>query len=81
MNILDKLNKEGKTIIVVTHDPELARDYASTIYSVRDGKVEYIERRTNGKWKKEMISCKNWCSNLLEVTIKRFINDKWEEMK
>ncbi len=42
MNIFDKLNKNGKTIIVVTHDPEIAKRAKRIIY-LRDGKVEREE--------------------------------------
>ena len=57
MDFLTRFNNEGKTIIMVTHDPDLAREHAKTIYSIRDGKVEYVEKRTNGKWKRTTISC------------------------
>jgi putative ABC transport system ATP-binding protein len=52
MTFLNKLNNEGKTIIIVTHNPELAREHAKTIYSMKDGKVESFEKKVNDKWKK-----------------------------
>jgi len=52
MNFLTDLNKEGRTIIVVTHDPEIAKNYAKIIYSLRDGKIECVEKKSGGKWKK-----------------------------
>jgi len=52
MDFLTDLNKKGRTIIMVTHDPELAEKYARTIYSIRDGKVEYIKKKIKDKWKK-----------------------------
>ncbi len=52
MNFLTELNKKGRTIIMVTHDPELAREYARTIYSIKDGKIESVEKLVSGKWKK-----------------------------
>jgi len=52
MNFLNKLNDEGKTIIIVTHNPELAKKHAKTIYSVKDGLVESVEKIVQGKWKK-----------------------------
>ncbi|GBE20381.1 macrolide export ATP-binding/permease protein MacB [archaeon BMS3Abin17] len=59
MKFLDNLNKKGKTIIIVTHDPELARKHAKIIYKLKDGKVECIERKIKNKWKKQpMKSCK-----------------------
>ena len=48
MEFLRKLNKEGKTIIMVTHQPDLAEAYADVIYWLRDGKVEKITRYKNG---------------------------------
>lgn len=36
MNILESLNKEGKTIIMVTHDPDLVR-YATKVIYLKDG--------------------------------------------
>ena len=47
MEFLRKLNKEGKTIIMVTHQPDLAEAYADIIYWLRDGKVEKITRPNN----------------------------------
>lgn len=48
MEFLDKLNKNGKTIIMVTHEPELAEAHAKTVYWMRDGKVEKTTRKGNG---------------------------------
>jgi len=50
MKFLNNLNNEGKTIIIVTHNPELAREHAKTIYSVKDGKIESFEKKVKGKW-------------------------------
>jgi len=41
---LIKLNKQGKTIILVTHDLEKAK-HANKIIRLRDGKIESIRRR------------------------------------
>jgi len=48
MEFLQKLNKEGKTIIMVTHEPELAETYADVVYWLRDGKVEKTTRHKSG---------------------------------
>lgn len=48
MEFLQQLNKEGKTIIMVTHEPELAESYADTVYWLRDGKVEKVTLRKDG---------------------------------
>ena len=39
MDVLKKLNKEGKTVVMVTHDPDLAKEYAHTVYWLKDGKI------------------------------------------
>lgn len=39
MDFLEKLNREGKTIIMVTHDPDLAKKHADIVYWLKDGKI------------------------------------------
>ena len=51
MEFLTKLNKEGKTIIIVTHASEISEKYANTIYWLKDGKVEKVTKRVGGKWR------------------------------
>ncbi len=46
LDFLEKLHKKGKTIVMVTHDANLAQKYAEKVYWLKDGKVEKI---TNGK--------------------------------
>ena len=53
MQFLDDLNKKGTTIIMVTHDPELGKKHAKTIYMIKDGKVDCYLEKINGKWNKE----------------------------
>jgi putative ABC transport system ATP-binding protein len=48
LDFLQKLHKQGKTIVMVTHDQDLAQKYAEKVYWLRDGKVEKV---TNGKRK------------------------------
>jgi putative ABC transport system ATP-binding protein len=50
IEFLKKLNEKGKTIIMVTHDPDLAKEHTRLIYWLKDGKIEKITRKTNGKW-------------------------------
>jgi ABC-type lipoprotein export system ATPase subunit len=38
MDILKSLNRQGKTVIVVTHDPKIA-SYSDRIIRIRDGEV------------------------------------------
>jgi putative ABC transport system ATP-binding protein len=42
MHLLTELNAEGTTIIMVTHEPDIA-DYAKNRLHMKDGKVEKIE--------------------------------------
>ncbi|MEK6873325.1 MAG: ABC transporter ATP-binding protein [Nanoarchaeota archaeon] len=51
IEFLEKLNNEGKTIIMVTHDANLAMKHAKTIYWLKDGKVEKVTKKVSGKWK------------------------------
>jgi len=49
MHFLDKLHKQGKTIIMITHEPELAEHHAEVVYWLRDGKLERITKKKFGK--------------------------------
>jgi putative ABC transport system ATP-binding protein len=50
MNFLDKMNKEGKTIIMVTHDPELAQKHADVIYWLLDGKLNKVTKKVGKRF-------------------------------
>ncbi len=51
MDFLSDLNKKGKTIIMVTHDPARAESHARKIYWLKDGKVEKVTRKVGNSWK------------------------------
>ncbi len=52
MDFLEKLNKEkGTTIVMVTHDPEVALEHSRKIYWLKDGKIEKVTEKVKGKWK------------------------------
>ena len=51
IDFLEKLNKQGKTIIMVTHEAELAKSHAKKIYWLRDGKVEKVTKKIGKSWK------------------------------
>jgi len=51
MKFLEEFNKKGKTIIMVTHDPEKAFNHARIIYWLKDGKIEKVTEKIKGKWK------------------------------
>ncbi len=40
MALLDELHAEGRTVIIVTHDPEIAHRHANRILYIRDGVLE-----------------------------------------
>lgn len=52
MSLLHKLHKAGTTIVMVTHDPEIAAHTQRTIH-LRDGLVEQVVK--NGKRKKKAV--------------------------
>ena len=43
MNLFERLHSEGNTIIVVTHEPDIAAR-AQRVISIRDGQIEKDER-------------------------------------
>ena len=53
MKFLNELNEKGRTIIMVTHDSNLAHEHAKTIYSLKDGKIEFVSKRHENKWVKQ----------------------------
>ena len=50
MEFLEKLNREGKTIIMVTHDPDLAEKYADVVYHLLDGKLDKVTKRVGKRF-------------------------------
>jgi putative ABC transport system ATP-binding protein len=44
MDIFTKLNKEGKTIIMITHEPDIA-EYANRTITIKDGKIFEMQPR------------------------------------
>lgn len=50
MEFLEKLNKKGKTIIMVTHDPDLAEKYADVVYWLLDGKLDKVTKRVGKRF-------------------------------
>jgi len=48
MDFLKDLHKKGKTIVMVTHDPDLAKEHADIVFWLKDGKIENITRKQNG---------------------------------
>ena len=43
MEIFHRLNKQGKTIVLVTHDPEVAK-HAERIILIRDGEIKGVKK-------------------------------------
>jgi len=50
MEFLSKMNKDGKTVVFITHEPELALEHAQKIYWLRDGKIEKTTVKKGNKW-------------------------------
>lgn len=47
MKLLQELHREGKTVVVITHDPEIAK-YAKRVLMIRDGHVTEDARHKGG---------------------------------
>jgi putative ABC transport system ATP-binding protein len=47
MNIFKKLNEEGHTIVMITHEPDIAK-HANRIISIKDGKI-VEDKKNNAK--------------------------------
>ncbi len=45
MKILNNLNDQGKTIIMITHESELAKKYAKIIYWLKDGEISKATKK------------------------------------
>jgi putative ABC transport system ATP-binding protein len=43
MDLLDVLNKTGRTIVMVTHEPDIA-ERAKTVITLRDGLIQSVEQ-------------------------------------
>ena len=50
MDFLAKLNTQGKTVIMVTHDPDLAKEYADVVYWLLDGRLVRVTKRVGKKF-------------------------------
>jgi putative ABC transport system ATP-binding protein len=51
MSFLKELNSRGKTIIMVTHDPEKALAHAKIIYWLKDGELEKVTKKIGPNWR------------------------------
>ena len=47
LSLIEKLNKEGKTIILVTHDMNIVNEYADEVVVLKEGKVVYQGDKEN----------------------------------
>ncbi len=51
MRFLDEMHSKGRTIVIVTHDANLAQKHAQKIYWMKDGKIEKITKKSKYKEK------------------------------
>jgi putative ABC transport system ATP-binding protein len=47
MEIFQELNGQGNTIVMITHDPEVAEQAKKVLY-IRDGKILESDRKSGG---------------------------------
>ena len=62
MKILHEINAEGKTIVVVTHDMEVAKAAKKQFY-IEDGDGRIKEWKA--RW--QVYECKKWKAELLQI--------------
>ncbi len=51
MALLEDLNKQGKTIVMVTHDKNLGEKHARKIFWLKDGQVEKVTIKQGKVWR------------------------------
>ncbi len=51
LKYLNELKRKGKTIVMITHDPRLAKKYADIIFSIKDGMLDSVVKRAGNSWK------------------------------
>jgi|TARA_B100002003_G_scaffold41362_1_gene36884 putative ABC transport system ATP-binding protein len=49
IEFLEKFNRDGKTVIMVTHESELAKKYADVVYWLKDGKLDKVTKKRKNK--------------------------------
>ena len=70
INILQKLNQEGKTIVIVTHEPEIAA-YCHRVIQMRDGVIISDQRKQVEKNSVKVVSVDdNLVNNILSKSAK-----------
>lgn len=68
MSLFKKLNEEGITIVLVTHEPDIA-NWANRIIKIKDGQIYHdeVKIKTQDKPERQKISIRNAFINLFEV--------------
>jgi putative ABC transport system ATP-binding protein len=51
LSYLNKLNDEGKTIVMITHDSALAKKHADIIFWLKDGKLVNVTKKCGAEWR------------------------------
>ncbi len=71
LEFLNDLNKKGKTVVMVTHDADLAEKHAEIVYWLRDGKVEKVTKNRSMYPKLRKSGAKNGWSKIGLENIKK----------
>jgi putative ABC transport system ATP-binding protein len=69
LNLFEEINREGHTIIMVTHDPVIAK-HAREVLQLKDGQI--VNRLPNETYRGDLINAKkiyNWTGNVFDINV------------
>ena len=72
MNLLCELQRQGKTIIIITHDMSLVAEYCQRVVAFRDGKLSFTGTPEELFTSQEALQCTGLCSPSTSALVSKF---------